>query len=52
MLDHLGEKEGSNLIVNAIEETISIGNVLTKDLGGNSNTEEVTNAIIEKIKKL
>lgn len=52
MLDHLGEKEGSNLIMNAIEETISNGNVLTKDLGGNSNTEEVTNAIIEKIKKL
>lgn len=51
MLDHLGEKEGSTLIMNAIEETISKGKVLTKDLGGNSNTEEVTNAIIDKIER-
>ena len=51
MLEHLGEKEGSNLIMNAIEETISKGKVLTKDLGGNSNTEEVTNAIIDKIER-
>ena len=40
------------LIVNAIEEIISSGKVLTKDLGGNANTEGVTNAIIEKIKRL
>ena len=52
MLDHLGEKEGSKLIMSAIEEIILNGTVLTKDLGGNSNTEEVTGAIIEKIKKL
>ena len=52
MLDHLGETEGAKLIVNAIEEIISNGEVLTKDLGGNANTQEVTQAIIEKIKKL
>ena len=52
MLDHLGETEGAKLIVNAIEEIISNGEVLTKDLGGNANTQEVTQAIIDKIKKL
>mgnify|MGYP001166644155 FL=1 len=52
MLDHLGEKEGAKLILNAIQEIISNGRVLTKDLGGNSNTQEVTNAIIHKIKNL
>ena len=52
MLDHLGETEGAKLIVDVIEEIISSGKVLTKDLSGNANTEGVTNAIIEKIKRL
>ena len=52
MLDHLGETEGAKVIVNAIEEVTSNGKILTKDLGGNANTQEVTQAIVEKIKRL
>ena len=51
MLDHLGVHEGANLLMEAIENNIKEGNVLTRDLGGTASTQEVTIAIIDKILK-
>jgi tartrate dehydrogenase/decarboxylase/D-malate dehydrogenase len=45
MLDYLGEKEAANSIVTAIEKTISEKNNRTKDLGGDSNTVNCSDAI-------
>ena len=51
MLDHLGLHEGANLLMEAIENNIKKGNVLTRDLGGTASTQEATIAIIDKILK-
>ncbi|WP_430906053.1 tartrate dehydrogenase [Maribacter sp. 2-571] len=51
MLDHLGETEGALLILNAIEALTSEGKVLTRDLGGNASTQEVTEEVVAWIKK-
>ncbi len=51
MLDHLGETEGAQLILNAIEALTSQGKVLTRDLGGNASTQEVTEEVVAWIKK-
>ena len=49
MLRHLGENEAADHIWKAILLTISIGNNLTRDLGGNASTEEYTNQLIKEI---
>ncbi|WRT64465.1 tartrate dehydrogenase [Kwoniella shivajii] len=51
MLDWLGESEASQLLMEAIEKTCADG-IKTRDLGGNANTQEVTNAVIERIEAL
>jgi len=51
LLDHIGEHEIGNILMNAIETTIEEG-IITPDIGGNSNTQEVSNRIIEKLKVL
>ena len=51
MLDHLGEIEAANLLMEAIENIIKEGEILTRDLGGTASTQEVTIAIIDKILK-
>ncbi|MDD2666188.1 MAG: isocitrate/isopropylmalate dehydrogenase family protein [Methanocellales archaeon] len=45
LLDCLGEKEASNTIVRAIEQSISKGNVKTYDMGGSSKTSDVGDEI-------
>jgi tartrate dehydrogenase/decarboxylase/D-malate dehydrogenase len=50
MLDHLGEPEMGNLILDAIESTLVAG-IKTGDIGGSSNTVEVTDAIIAAMKE-
>lgn len=50
MLDHLGEPEMGALVLQAIEETLQQG-IKTGDIGGNSNTKEVTDAVIEALKR-
>ena len=45
MLDYLGEKEAANSIVAAIEKTISEKSNRTKDLGGDRNTVDCSDAI-------
>ena len=49
MLEHLGEKDSADLIYLAVKEIIQQGKHITKDLGGNATTTEMSRAIIEKI---
>ena len=51
MLDHLGQYEGAQLLMEAIENNIKEGKIRTRDLGGTSKTEEVTADIINRILK-
>ena len=51
MLEHFGEIEAANILMRAIEDTVEEGSILTRDLGGNASTQEVTEVIIEKISK-
>lgn len=51
MLDHLGEEEAAQLVVDAIEKTTDEANVLTRDLGGKASTQEATQAIIDNLGK-
>jgi len=48
MLEHLGEPEAAEDIVNGIEHTTSKGN-LTRDLKGTASTSEVANSVISYI---
>lgn len=48
MLDWLGEHEAAKLIMQATEQTCQDG-IKTRDLGGDKGTEEVTQAVIQRI---
>ena len=48
MLEHLGEVEAANAIVEGIKKTTASG-LKTKDLGGDAKTDEVANQIIKNI---
>ena len=50
LLIHLGEKEAAHKLQNAIETVYREGNHLTGDVGGNSSTEEFTEAVINKVR--
>jgi tartrate dehydrogenase/decarboxylase/D-malate dehydrogenase len=45
MLDFLGESELAARLMNAIESVLREGKVRTRDLGGSSTTQEVTEAV-------
>jgi len=49
MLEHLGESEAASLLMEAIEDTIKEGKVLTRDLGGSASTQDVTLTVIDKL---
>jgi len=49
MLKHIGEKDAADRLYNAIAEVIKEGKVKTFDLGGNSSTTEIAEAIAQKI---
>jgi isocitrate/isopropylmalate dehydrogenase len=49
MMEYLGENEAAKLIEDAVMEVLSEGKIRTYDLGGNSTTQDVGNALIEKI---
>jgi tartrate dehydrogenase/decarboxylase / D-malate dehydrogenase len=48
MLEHLGLKDASDKIMNAIDATCRAG-ILSVDLGGNAGTSEIADAIIERL---
>jgi len=49
MLEHLNEPEAANKILEAIESVTAEGKVLTKDLGGTASTQDLTEAILQKL---
>ena len=49
MLDHIGEHRIANALEKGIEEVIKEGKVRTYDMGGNSSTLEVAEAVAEKM---
>lgn len=49
MLDHLGESEAAKMLIETIEKLTFEGKVLTRDLGGNASTKEVTQEILNLI---
>ncbi len=49
MLDHLGLADGARDVEAAVAAVLAEGKVRTPDLGGKSSTEEVTNAVLEKL---
>lgn len=49
MIDFLGEKKSASLMMKAIERVLAKGEIKTADLGGNSSTKEVTDAIISEL---
>src|SRR5690606_251853 len=50
MLEHFGEKEASDAILEAIETVTEEAAILTPDLGGKAATSDVVEAIISKLK--
>jgi tartrate dehydrogenase/decarboxylase/D-malate dehydrogenase len=52
LLDEIGEKHASESVISAIESVLKEGKVRTYDLGGSSKTNEVGDAIVDKIKTL
>ncbi|MCT4620670.1 MAG: isocitrate/isopropylmalate dehydrogenase family protein [Marinisporobacter sp.] len=52
MLNHLGETQKANLIIQAVIKTIQEGKFITRDLGGLSSTDEMTESIIKNMKNL
>lgn len=51
MLDHLGTRDGHDLVVAAIERVLSGGGPRTPDLGGRATTRDVTAAIVREIEQ-
>ncbi len=51
MLEYLGEKEAAKSIDEAVIKILKEGKIRTYDLGGHSTTEEVGDAIADKINK-
>ena len=49
MLDHLGAKDGHDLIVRAIEKVLAGGGPRTPDLGGKATTKDVADAILKSL---
>ena len=49
MLSHLGEREASAKLQNAIEQVYSEGRHLTGDVGGKASTTEFTDAVIGRL---
>jgi len=52
MLDFLGEVKVAKTIEDAVEKVLSKGKVRSRDLGGNSSTEEVGDEVVKKLKEV
>lgn len=51
MLAWLGQEAASQTLLNCVETVCEKG-ILTRDLGGQATTKEVTDAVVEEIRKL
>ena len=49
MLKHINQFEAAKKVENAVYKTLAEGKVLTRDLGGNSTTDEFTDEIIKNL---
>jgi tartrate dehydrogenase/decarboxylase / D-malate dehydrogenase len=49
MLEHLGEKPASDLLMKAVEQVCAAG-ILSPDLGGKATTKEVTAAVVQAVR--
>jgi isocitrate dehydrogenase (NAD+) len=52
MLRYIGENDKAQVILDSVSAVLKEGKALTKDLGGNANTSEITEAYISKIKEI
>ncbi len=52
MLDELGEKKSSSLIVNSIEHLVKQKKILTKDMGGASKTSDIGTELVKIVDEL
>ncbi len=50
MLEHLGEREGGALVLQAIEQVVAAGQARTPDLGGTSTTDAVAEAVVAALR--
>jgi 3-isopropylmalate dehydrogenase len=51
MLEELGEREASKAVEEAVKGVLREGRHLTRDLGGNSKTQEVGEAVVRKLRE-
>ena len=49
MLDHLGMSDAAREVESAVAAVLAAGKTRTPDLGGKSSTQEVTDAVLEKL---
>ena len=49
MLDHLGEADAAGRLMRAVEKVCADG-IMTPDVGGTANTQQVTDAVCEAIR--
>ena len=49
MLEHLGMEEAARAVESAVAAVLAEGKAMPPDLGGKSSTEEVANAVLEKL---
>jgi tartrate dehydrogenase/decarboxylase/D-malate dehydrogenase len=52
MLDHFGETRAAEAIMEAIQQVLEEGKVVTPDLGGKASTEQVGDYICEKLERI
>lgn len=48
MLDHLGEQDGCERLMHAVERVTAVG-ILTPDIGGTATTRQATDAVVDAI---
>jgi isocitrate/isopropylmalate dehydrogenase len=49
LLEHVGQPEAGERVLAALEETLAHG-IKTRDLGGSATTEEMTNAVVTRLR--
>lgn len=49
MLDHLGQEEAGKVLERAVADVLAEGKVRTPDLGGASRTNQVTQAVLDRV---